>query len=71
MNERWRNKIGKTNSLITSNISSLLQKGTQTLKSVNLGFLSFNFFNLNPPLKFSIKSYQNLQNTPVFILKIK
>jgi hypothetical protein len=70
MNEKWRNKIGKT-SLIISNLSSLLQKGTQTLKSINLRYLSFNFLNLNLPLEFSIKFYQNFRNTRVYFLKKK
>jgi hypothetical protein len=61
------NSFVKT-SLITSDISSLLQKCIQTLKSVNLGYPPFNFlffiFNFNSPLEFSVKSYQN------FLLKI-
>jgi hypothetical protein len=55
------------------NLSSLLKekkKSTQTLKSVNLGIHFLIFFNFNSLLEFSVKSYQNFQNTIVFILKI-
>jgi hypothetical protein len=51
------------NSLTTPDLSSVLQKGTQTLKSINLEYQSFNF---NSPLEFSVKSCQNFQNTPLF-----
>jgi hypothetical protein len=35
-------------SLITPDLSSLLKQGTQTLKSVNLEYPSFNFFQFQP-----------------------
>jgi hypothetical protein len=60
------------NSLITPDISSLLKKGIQTLKSVNLDFrvsiFQF-FFNFNTPLEFSVESYKIFQNTLAFIFK--
>jgi hypothetical protein len=53
-------------------LSLFLQKGIQTLKSVNLVYLFFNFFfNFNHPLKFSVKSCQNFQNTQFFFIKKK
>jgi hypothetical protein len=59
-------------SFITSNFSSLLKKCTQTLKSVNFGYLSFKFFfNFNYLLEFSVKFYQNFQNTLFFMGKKK
>jgi hypothetical protein len=41
-----------------------------TLKSLNLEYLSFNFFNFKP-LKFSVKSCQIFQNIPHFFEKNK
>jgi hypothetical protein len=38
-------------SLITLNFSSLLQLSTQTLKSVHLGYISFNYFQFQPSVK--------------------
>jgi hypothetical protein len=43
-----------------------LQLSTQILKSINLGYSSFNFFNFNILLEFSVKSGQNSQNTFFF-----
>jgi len=40
------------------------------LKTVILGYPSFNFFNFNYPLQFFVKSCQNFQNTlALFFLK--
>jgi hypothetical protein len=51
-------------SLITADLSLLLKKCTQTLKSVTLGYP---FFNFSHPFEFFVKSYRNFQNIPVFI----
>jgi hypothetical protein len=61
--EAFPKKKKMRNSLITPDLSSLLQNGTQTLKNVNLRSQSFNF---NHPLEFSIKPCQNFQNTQFF-----
>jgi hypothetical protein len=66
--------LGQTSFLIP-NLLITFEKGTQTLKSANLGYQSliflFFFFNFNPPLEFFIKSCQNFQNTPHFFRKKK
>jgi hypothetical protein len=47
-----KKKKKKKTSLITLDLLSLLKKCIKTLKSVNLGYPSFNFFNFNPPIEF-------------------
>jgi hypothetical protein len=54
--------------LIIPDLSLLLKKCIQTLKSdIHLSI----FFNFIIPFEFFVKSYQNFQNTPVFIFFLK
>jgi hypothetical protein len=49
--QKQKQKKREKTSLTTFDLSSLLKKNTQTLKSVNLRYISFNFFQFQPSVR--------------------